>query len=105
MKISTQATTTIPATLTRLFQEYEFEKLDTKLHANTIIERTLELGTWSELYWLFHHYGVQRIIDYLCQFGHRRLSKITFNYWCKLLSIEKFRTSPFSGIRDDVWRF
>jgi len=104
MQLSTQTTTTIPSSLARLFQEYAFESIDINLHADTIIERTLEMGTWEELHWLFHNYGVQRISDYLRRFGHRRLSKISFNYWCKLLRIKNFRHSPWPEIRNDVWR-
>jgi hypothetical protein len=78
--------------------------MDVDSYANIIIERTLELGTWEELHWLFHHYGVQRIIEYLQRYGHRRLSKVTFNYWCKLLEIKEFRQAPFTEIRNDVWR-
>lgn len=104
MRNSTQKSNSIPSSLARLFQEYEFESMDVSLHANTIIERTLEMGTWEELHWLFHHYGVKRIIEYIQRYGHRRLSKITFNYWCKLLEIRDYHQAPFAEIRDDVWR-
>jgi hypothetical protein len=94
----------IPTSLARLFQEYDFASMDDKTYANTIIERTLEFGTWEELHWLFHHYGVPRIIDYLKQLGDRRLSKITFNYWRKLLEIKEYRRAPFGEIREKIWR-
>jgi hypothetical protein len=93
----------LPDSLLRFLQEYTIESLDLNTHANTIIERTLEMGTWKELHWLFHNYGVQRIIDYIRHFGHRRLTKRTFNYWCKLLNIQSYRKAPWSEIRDDVW--
>jgi len=104
MQDSTQKSNSIPSSLARLFQEYDFESMDDNLHANTIIERTLEMGIWEELHWLFHHYGLIRIIEYIQRYGHRRLSKITFNYWCKLLEIRNYRQAPFGDIRDDVWR-
>lgn len=104
MQMSNQNSNGIPPSLVRLFQEYEFESMDVNLHANTIIERTLELGTWEELHWLFHHYGIKRIVEYIQRYGHRRLSKMTFNYWCKLLEIENYRQAPFAEIREDVWR-
>jgi len=94
----------IPAALERLFQEYEFKKMDVNSYANTIIERTLELGSWEELHWLFHYYGLPRIIEYLKQLGDRRLSKITFNYWRKLLQIKEYRRAPFGEICTDIWR-
>jgi hypothetical protein len=104
MENSTQKTHNIPASLARLFQEYDFNCMDACSHANTIIERTLEMGTWEELHWLFHHYGIQRVIEYIQKHGHRRLSKMAFNYWCKLLKIKEYRRAPFGEIREDVWR-
>jgi hypothetical protein len=104
MDSATSSNPIIPQSFARFFQEYDFESMDVNLHANTIIERTLELGTWEELHWVFHHYGVQRIIEYLKQFGDRRLTKITFNYWRKLLEIKEYRRAPFGKIREEVWR-
>lgn len=101
---TTQKSNPIPSSLVRLFQEYDFESIDVEQHANPIIERTLELGTWEELHWLFHHYGIKRIIEYLQKYGQRRLSRMTFNYWCKLLGIQEYRRAPFAEIREDVWR-
>lgn len=93
----------VPKSLTRLFQEYAYEDIDLELYVNTLIERTLEMGTWEELHWLFHTYGVPRIVNYLRRLGHRRLSARTFNYWCKFLSIENFRRASWSQIGRDVW--
>lgn len=104
MESATNSNPIIPESFARFFQEYDFESLDVDVHANTIIERTLELGTWEELHWVFHHYGVQRIIEYVKQFGERRLSKITFNYWRKLLEITEYRRAPFGEIREEVWK-
>jgi len=92
----------IPAFLSRLFQEYQFEEMDFHTHSNTIIERTLESGTWEELYRLFHTFGIKQITDYLAEFGHKRLSKITFNYWQTLLQVKSYKISPWEKIRDDV---
>ncbi len=62
------------------------------------------MGDWDELRWLFHHYGIERIIEYLQKYGQRRLSKMTFHYWCLLLDIKEYRLAPFAEIRDEVWR-
>jgi hypothetical protein len=104
MRNSVQESNSILSSLARLFQEYDFESMDVNSHAKIIIERTLEMGTWEELHWLFHHYGIKRIVEYIQRYGHRRLSKMTFNYWCKLLEIKNYRRAPFAEIRDDVWR-
>lgn len=103
METSTPSNMVIPESLSRLFQEYEFNKMAVDSHAKIIMERTLELGTWDELHWLFHHYGVQRIIAYIRRYGQRRLSKRTFSYWCQLLEINTYCHAPFAEIRDDVW--
>jgi len=104
MKPATQSNPIIPESFARLFQEYDFKSMNVDVHANTIIERTLEFGTWEELHLVFHHYGVQRIIEYLKQFGDRRLTKITFHYWRKLLEIKEYRRAPFGEIREEIWR-
>lgn len=94
----------IPKSLSRLFQEYQFEEMDIDTFSNTIIERTLENNTWKELNRLFRTFGVKQIADYLTAHGHRRLSKVTFNYWRSLLDIKNYRISPWHTIRDDVWQ-
>lgn len=104
MQNPNQKTKKIPASFARFLQEYDFDQIDPELHAIPIIERTLEVGTWEELHWLFHHYGIERITAYLQRFGHRRLSKMAFNYWRKLLQIKDYQPAPFAEIRDDVWR-
>lgn len=104
METQTYPEAILPKSFARLFQDYEFEQMDVDSYANIIIERTLELGTWEQLHWLFHYYGVQRIIEHIKRYGHRRLSKVTFNYWCKLLDIKEYRQAPFEEIRNDVWR-
>ena len=50
MQVPAKTMSTIPTSLARLFQEYEFESIDIDLYAHTIIERTLEMGTWEELH-------------------------------------------------------
>ena len=104
MKTQTRPDAILPKSFARFFQDYDFERMDVDSYSKIIIERTLELGIWEELHWLFHHYGVQRIIEYIQQYGHRRLSKVTFNYWRKLLEIKEYRQAPFTEIRNDVWR-
>jgi len=96
---------TIPQSLTRLFQEYQFGDLNIELHSNLFIERILESGTWEELRWVLHTYGAKRIQTYIRRFGHTRLSPISFNYWRKLFRIHKYYRSPWSEIRKDIWRF
>jgi len=103
IEASQKTNSSIPVSTHCLFQEYDSASLDINTHASVIIERILETGTWEELHWLFHTYGVQPIIDYLSQLGHRRLSPVAFNYWCKLLKIDNYQVAPFHEIRKDLW--
>ena len=97
--------TKIPLSILAFLQEYDAEEIDVETHAIPIIERVLEMGTWEDLHWLFHHYGVARIAEYLQNLGQRRLLPMTFNYWRKLLRIKKYRRAPWQDVRKDIWRF
>ena len=96
MGINTNVT---PASIARLLQEYKFENVGIDSYASILIERTLELGNWDELRWLFNTYGIKRIGEYTKKLGHRRSTPVTFNYWRKLLGIEEYCRAPFEEIR------
>lgn len=93
----------IPHGLRPHFQEYDLQALDLHRDANLILQRTLEYGTWEEVRWLFGVYGASRIRSFVRNRGERLLSRVTFNYWRKLLGIEEWRRSPFLTAREEVW--
>ena len=93
----------VPDGLRPYFQEYDVQTLDLDRDANLVIQRTLEYGTWDELRWLFRRYGDRRIRVFVREHGERMLSRVTFNYWRKLLGIQRWRRSPFRMARGDVW--
>jgi hypothetical protein len=93
----------IPQGLWPHFQEYDPARLDMKRDADLIIQRTLEFGTWDEVRWLFAAYSRQRIGAFLRKRGKRLLSPVAFNYWCKLLEIENWQTSPFPTAKGELW--
>jgi len=93
----------IPSGLWPHFQEYDVRILDLDRDANLIIQRTLEYGTWDEVRWLFGAYGGPRIRTFVRQRGARLLSRVTFNYWRKLLEIRHWRRSPFPTAKGEVW--
>jgi len=103
MKKPIESASFIPPSLSRLFQEYDFHEMNILTHANIIIERTLEYGTWEELHWLLHTYGIKRVREYLQQLGQKRLSKVTLHYWCKLLQVDKVDSAPWAEIKKDLW--
>jgi hypothetical protein len=93
----------IPQGLWAHFQEYDPARLDMERDADLIIQRTLEFGTWDEVRWLFAAYGRQRIGAFLRQWGERQLSRVTFNYWRRLLGISNWQTSPFPTAKGELW--
>jgi len=98
-----QNNTEIPGGSRLFLQEYDYSELDLNAHANLIISRTLEYGTWEEVHWLFEVYGAHRIHIYVRQFGERGLNPVTFNYWRKLLKIRRWRRSPFPTSKGVLW--
>ena len=93
----------IPGGLRPHFQEYDPAALDLQRDANLIIQRTLEYGTWDEVRWLFGTYGRARIRAFVRERGERMLSRVTFNYWRKLLGVRRWRRSPFPTAAGEVW--
>jgi hypothetical protein len=85
------------------FQEYDVARLNLKRDANLVIQRTLELGTWDELAWLFETYGMTRIRQYVREGGERGLERVTFNYWRRLLGIHRWKKSPFRHPQGALW--
>ncbi len=93
----------IPAGLKPYFQEYDTAALNLEKDANLIIQRTLDLGTWEDVRWLFRLYGKKRIRSFLRQHGERMLPPVVFYYWRKLLGLRKWRSSPFPTLKDELW--
>ena len=93
----------IPDGLRPHFQEYDPQTLNLDRDANLIIQRTLEHGTWDEVRWLFATYGGPRIRTFVRERGERLLSRVTFNYWRRLLEIHQWRRSPFPTAKGEVW--
>lgn len=96
---------TIPLTLARYFQEYRVEDLDLVRNADLIIGRVLEFGNRAELRWLFVTYGAERIRDFVCRRGYRKLSKRTFTFWRTVLGIKEYGRPPWLTERLRLWRF
>ncbi len=95
--------TRVPSTLRSYFQEYDLESLKLERDATLIIQRTLEHGTWEEVRWLYQTYGDRRIRAFVRERGERMLSRVTFNYWRKLLGIQRWRRSPFPIGKGKLW--
>lgn len=103
MSAETAAFDSIPLGLKPHFQEYDPATLTLNRDAALIIQRTLECGTWDEVRWLFRAYGARRIRAFVREHGERMLSRVTFNYWRKLLRIKRWRHSPFPIGKGKIW--
>jgi hypothetical protein len=100
---STMLHSEIPNRLKPYFQEYDLDQLDFAEAANLVIQRTLELGTWDEIRWLFSLYGNKRIRLFLRLHGERMLKPVSFNYWRKLLGLRRWKTSPLPTPKGELW--
>jgi hypothetical protein len=96
-------TNKIPSRLKSHFQEYDPDILDLEQDANLIIQRTLDFGNWEEIRWLFDTYGRRRIRVFVKQRGERLLSCVAFNYWRKLLKVNRWQHTPFPTAKGEVW--
>ncbi len=77
----------IPRSLTPCFQEYDLEALDPAKDGHLILERVLAYGNRQELRWLFAQYGRPRIMDWVQQWGARRLPWRRYTLWCVMLGL------------------
>jgi hypothetical protein len=103
MRAMPESATRVPEALRPHFQEYDLEALKLKRDANLIIQRTLEHGSWDEIRWMFRVYGKRRVQTFLRERGERMLSRVTFNYWRKLLQVQRWRRSPFAIAKGKLW--
>jgi hypothetical protein len=81
----------IPRSLAPCFQEYDLERLDPAQHGDLVIERVLAYGDRRELCWLFERYSRTRVVEWVRQFGARRLPWRRYNLWCVLLRLPPAR--------------
>jgi hypothetical protein len=75
----------IPKNLQKHFWDVNFSKLDKDKNEFLIIKRILDRGNTSDIQWLLSQYGEEKIIKVLTT--TRDLSRITANFWMKLLDI------------------
>ena len=80
--------TSIPASLTPFFQEYDLAKLTPEKDAHTIIERVLQYGNRAEIKWLFGMYSQDSIASWVRRFGDERLPQPHRTFWKLVLDVE-----------------
>ena len=80
--------TSIPASLTPFFQEYDLAKLTPEKDAHTIIERVLQYGNRAEIKWLCGMYSQDSIASWVRRFGDERLPQPHRTFWKLVLDVE-----------------
>lgn len=85
----------IPKSLIPFFQEYDFDEMGLESHKIVIIGRVLEFGTTRELEWLFKTYKQEDVKNFIKEYGYRKLTARSFNFWRIVLGIKKYRKPPW----------
>jgi len=67
--------------LSTLFWEYDPGVIDVKRHADLIIGRVMERGSWASMLWLRKTYSEEKLISFLAKRGRRVLPPRELNYW------------------------
>jgi len=80
----------LPESSAWLFPEYDFSGMTLAAYSGVVIERILERGTWSEVNWLFNHYGEPKIAEWVQRHGFRLLSGRSFSLWRLVLNVKEF---------------
>lgn len=97
----------LPEFLFPLFWEYDPVDIDIELHANVIMERIMEKGSWISMVWLKKTYSRDQLISYLEKRGNRILSPRELNYWSLMSGVsadKRQRWLKDASKRHDVWR-
>jgi len=77
----------LPGYLYPFFWEYDPGKIHIMKHADFIIGRIMERGTWTSMRWLQKTYPRERLISFLEKKGRRRLPPRELNYWALISGI------------------
>ena len=99
--------TGLPEFLFPLFWEYEPENIDIELHANIIMERIMERGSWVSMVWLKKTYTKDQLVSFLEKRGKRILPTRELNYWAIMSGVSADKRKNWlrdANERHDVWR-
>jgi len=101
-----KATSQLPSHLQRFFWEYDPQVLDIKKHADVIMARIMERGSWQAMMWLRKVYPSEVLADFLSDKGWRVLPPREVNYWALVSGMSeeaKARLIVKAKTRDAVW--
>ncbi len=98
---------TLPEFLFPLFWDYDPKTIDISRHAQIIMDRIMERGSWAAMTWLRKTYDNSHLISYLEKRGQRILPPRELNYWALICGItpEKRRLwIERAKDKNDIWR-
>ena len=78
-----------PPSLIPFFQEYDLAQLDLQSSQHTIIARVLQYGTRDEIRWLFRIYPLEKIADWVRQWGASLLPEPHLTFWKLILNLSE----------------
>ncbi|OHB78749.1 MAG: hypothetical protein A2Z25_11810 [Planctomycetes bacterium RBG_16_55_9] len=97
----------VPEFLRPLFWEYNVRQMDVRKHADAIMDRIMERGTWDAMCWLRKVYDSDQIVSYLKRRGMRVLPPREMNYWALVSGVpQDQRTAWMQEARKplNVWK-
>ena len=98
----------IPKFVFSLFWDYDPESIDIFKHADLIIGRIMERGTWVSMLWLWETYPKKKLVSFLEKRGRRVLSPRELNYWAFISEVSPEKRKIWikeSREEPHVWRF
>ncbi len=101
-----KTTNQLPSFLHRFFWEYDPEVLDLHKHADVIMARIMERGTWQAMLWLRTVYPPEVMARFLSVKGWKVLPPREVNYWALLSGLPediKKQLVRKAAQRDGIW--
>lgn len=96
----------IPEFLFGLFWEHEPGTIDMFRHADFVMGRIMERGTWKAMRWLLKAYSKDQLTAFLERRGRRTLPPRELNYWAFVAGISREKREDWvreSRERNTVW--
>ena len=107
MDLGIQPTGKLPEFLFSLFWEYDPKTLDVIAHADAIIGRVMERGSWAAMLWLRKTYSKKRLASFLEKRGVRTLPPRELNYWAFIVGVSRKKRGQWlekTKGKSDVWK-
>ncbi len=87
------------------FPEYNIKNLDLARDKFIIINRILEYGTLKQIKQLFKVYKPQEIKEFVLQYGAKKLSLKSLNFWCNFFDIKEKDKILNIKLKNKLWNF